>query len=89
MSSQHRECYGRLLPDLEAADKEPKGRVFSLSIPPVMGMVRPRAEARVKIEEWDQCRKCEEFSYCLDLSTAKLCSSQRLGKCSTEVEDEG
>ena len=72
MSSQHRECYGHLFPDLEATGNEPKGRVFSLSIPPVMGMMRPRAEARVNVEEWDHCRKCEEFSHCLDLSTAKL-----------------
>jgi len=61
-----------MLPDLEAGGDEPKGRVFSIKFAPVMGMVRPHAEARGNVEEWDQCRKCEEFPHCLDLSTARL-----------------
>lgn len=72
MSLQHPECYGQIFPDLDAVGDEPKGRVFSIKYPPVMGSAKPRVEARVNFEQWDQCRKCEEFPHCLDLSTTKL-----------------
>ena len=72
MSSQHRECYGRIFPDLDTGSNEPKGHVFGIKFSPAIGMVRPRAEAQVNIEEWEECLKCEEFTHCLDLGTSRL-----------------
>ena len=72
MSLQHRDCYGCMFPDLSMGGNELKGHVFSIEFAPVVGMLKPHAEARANVEEWDNCRKCEEFSHCLDFSTAKL-----------------
>ncbi len=79
---QHRECYGRLLPDFEHLNynKPTEGKAFRVFVENI-GAGRQRREEEVKPEAWDECAACAEFHPCYELSMAKLALHQALARC--------
>ena len=69
----HNDCYGAIFPDL--ADRwrsSGSGKVFSFGIRRSMGTEPVERNIRVDTEQWDQCRRCEEFEECYRFSMTKL-----------------
>jgi hypothetical protein len=66
-------CFGTIYPDLEKFQfgKPMRGRVFQIIVNTVGPGHRDR-ELNIDVESWQNCRQCEDFQNCLDLSNAKL-----------------
>jgi hypothetical protein len=70
---EHMSCYGRLFPSAlqrESGETRP-GVVFAYRFHPP-GTVALPPEVTVDIAAWDRCLGCQDFSGCVQLSTAKL-----------------
>ncbi len=79
---QHRECYGRLLPDFEhlSYNKPTEGKAFRVFVENI-GVGRQRREEELKPEAWDECVACAEYRACYELSMAKLALHEALAQC--------
>ncbi len=79
---QHRECYGRLLPDFEHLNynKPTEGKAFRVFVESI-GAGRQRREEELKPEAWDECVACADYRACYELSMAKLALHQALARC--------
>ena len=72
-ANPHRECYGKMAPDLEhlnynAYTDGKAFRVFAKS-----NALGPQLrELTVKPEAWDECTACPEYPSCYDLSMARV-----------------
>lgn len=71
--NEHKECFGAMFPDdLHLKDgQENKGKVFSVWVERVGGMIRGDRRIKADVEEWDDCQQCPEFDSCYKLSLAK------------------
>ena len=70
---QHKDCFGTMFPDdLHLRENVPnKGKVFTVIIERVGGMMRGDRSIGADIQEWDDCRACPEFESCYRLCLAK------------------
>ena len=71
--TNHQPCYGNLFPSLalHRSGKERPDGVFSF-VYQQPGTVRLPPDIAVDLKAWDRCTACQEFSTCLQLSTAKI-----------------
>lgn len=80
--TNHRECYGNLLPDFEHLkyNKATEGKAFRVFVENI-GAGRQRREQEVKPEAWDECVACLDYHSCYELSMAKLALHRALAQC--------
>jgi hypothetical protein len=66
-------CFGTIYPDLVEFQfgKPMNGKVFRIIVNTVGPGHRER-ELNIDVNAWQDCRRCEDFQNCLDLSNAKL-----------------
>ena len=71
--SEHKACYGTMFHDsLHFKTNQPMGgKVFSFRVD-TAGLTRSDRRVCADLEEWDDCRECDEFDHCYKFSTAKL-----------------
>jgi hypothetical protein len=69
----NKECFGNLFPDLEnlGINKEVRGKTFSVKLIS-WGMGIHSREIHPDVEQWNSCRKCDNFDSCYSFSQAKL-----------------
>lgn len=70
----HKDCFARMLPEISASElrASSEGKALAWKSTPSGGLAAPRRTVEIKIEEWDDCRSCNEFDSCYRLSMAKL-----------------
>ena len=67
------DCYGTIFPQTMClGSSSGSGKVFSFSILPAAGTGPVKRDIRVNTEQWDECRRCEEFEECYRFSMTKL-----------------
>jgi hypothetical protein len=69
----NKECFGEIFPDLETLriNREARGKTFSVKLIS-RGIGIHSREIHPDVEQWNACRKCEEFDSCYSFSQAKL-----------------
>lgn len=79
---QHRECYGRIMPDFHRLrfNRRTEGKAFSVYVEKI-GVTTQTRELTFKADEWDECIECPEYRTCFDLSLAKLSLHGALERC--------
>jgi hypothetical protein len=80
--TDHRECYGKLLPDFEHLkyNKATEGKAFRVFVENI-GAGRQRREQEMKPEGWAECVACADYHPCYELSMAKLALHRALAQC--------
>jgi len=73
MSQNHRECYGKMMPNLACLEHNQllRGTAFKvMARSQGMGVQEPQME--VDMAGWEKCLACPDYRTCYDLSMAKL-----------------
>lgn len=81
-ATQHRECFGKLLPDFEHLNynKPTEGKAFRVFVEKI-GLGTQRRQLTLKPEAWDECVACPEYRVCYDLSMAQFALHGALAQC--------
>ncbi len=69
---KHKSCYGTVLPSVLALRAENSGKAFSVILRKPHGAFVTDRRVKVGMEQWDDCRACEEFADCHKLCTTQL-----------------
>ena len=79
--SSHKSCYGTMFHDtLHYSVNQPmKGKVFTFQISSE-GLARTDRRVTANVDEWDDCRACEEFDHCYKFSMATLLMQSAIEK---------
>jgi hypothetical protein len=56
----------------EGSDLSAQGKAFSYAITPSSGVGPPKQKINADVEQWDDCRNCEEFDDCHKFCMTRL-----------------
>lgn len=73
-SKPHKSCFGTMLPSTMflGTGKPTEGKAFSIFLGMPHGTVFTESRVNVDLQQWDDCRACEEFEECHQLWTTRL-----------------
>lgn len=67
--------------DLHLRENAPnQGKVFTVIVERVGGMMRGDRSIRADVQQWDDCQACPEFESCYKLCLAKVALEGAIGK---------
>lgn len=74
MSQSHKSCFGTMLPSVFSlkTNKPEQGKAFSVYLGQPHGTIVTDRRVTVDVEQWDDCRSCDEFEECHQLCTTRL-----------------
>jgi len=70
----HKSCFGAMLPSMLSlrTGKPVAGKAFSVFLGMPHGTVVTERRVEVDMEQWDDCRACDEFEDCYQLCTTRV-----------------